>query len=98
MDAQRYYDVMSGRSRGVGPAVTRVLLSAVELPYWLAAAARNRYYDWRPSAVRHAAVPVVCVGNLTVGGTRKTPMVKWVAAYLRGRGVLVGILSRGYRA
>ena len=41
-------------------------------------------------------VPVVVVGNLTVGGTGKTPLVAWLAEALRRRGFRVGIVSRGY--
>jgi tetraacyldisaccharide 4'-kinase len=41
-------------------------------------------------------VPVVSIGNLTLGGTGKTPMVEWVARWYRGRDVRVAILSRGY--
>lgn len=40
--------------------------------------------------------PVVSVGNLTVGGTGKTPLVIWLARFLHGEGRKVGILSRGY--
>ena len=42
------------------------------------------------------AVPTVVVGNLTVGGTGKTPLTLWLAAALGARGLKVGILSRGY--
>ncbi len=42
--------------------------------------------------------PVVVVGNLTVGGTGKTPFVIWLAAELAARGLRIGIASRGYRA
>lgn len=41
--------------------------------------------------------PVVVVGNLTVGGTGKTPFVLWLAAALAARGLRVGVASRGYR-
>jgi tetraacyldisaccharide 4'-kinase len=40
--------------------------------------------------------PVIVVGNLTVGGTGKTPMVIWLARHLSERGLKVGIVSRGY--
>ncbi len=42
------------------------------------------------------AVPVVVVGNLTVGGTGKTPLVAWLSSHLAACGLRVGIVSRGY--
>ena len=45
----------------------------------------------------HLARPVISVGNLTVGGTGKTPTCLWLARELRQQGLRVGILSRGYR-
>jgi tetraacyldisaccharide 4'-kinase len=41
-------------------------------------------------------VPVVVVGNISVGGTGKTPLVIWLTEYLRGRGWRPGLVSRGY--
>jgi len=45
---------------------------------------------------RHPGIPVVVIGNLTVGGTGKTPFTIWLANELQARGVLPGILARGY--
>jgi len=45
---------------------------------------------------RRAAMPVVSVGNLAVGGTGKTPVALWLARTLAARGIRVGLLSRGY--
>ncbi len=42
-------------------------------------------------------VPVIIVGNITVGGTGKTPLVIWLADYLQKAGFKPGIISRGYR-
>jgi len=44
------------------------------------------------------SVPVVSVGNLTLGGTGKTPLVEWIARWFRKRNVRVSIVSRGYGA
>jgi tetraacyldisaccharide 4'-kinase len=59
-------------------------------------ALRNRLYDsgWKRSVP--APLPVISVGNLTVGGTGKTPCVEYVARFLRQRDLRVAILSRGY--
>ncbi|SHG22932.1 lipid-A-disaccharide kinase [Desulfacinum infernum DSM 9756] len=45
---------------------------------------------------RTLPVPVISVGNLTVGGTGKTPLVRWITRYLTDRGVSAAVLSRGY--
>ncbi|HEX8911233.1 MAG TPA: tetraacyldisaccharide 4'-kinase [Humisphaera sp.] len=90
--------VMSGDARGVGPAVLRAALAAVEPVYATAAAARNRKFDRDPSRVRRLPRPVVSVGNITTGGTGKTPVVRFLAGALRRRGLRVAILSRGYKA
>ncbi|HLW79079.1 MAG TPA: tetraacyldisaccharide 4'-kinase [Terriglobia bacterium] len=47
-------------------------------------------------ATRRLGRPVVSVGNLSVGGTGKTPLVEWLARTLAGRGLKPGILTRGY--
>jgi len=43
-----------------------------------------------------APVPVVVVGNVTVGGTGKTPLILWMIDHCRARGLRVGVVSRGY--
>jgi tetraacyldisaccharide 4'-kinase len=64
--------------------------------YRLGAGARNLAFDRGWKTVRRADVPVVSVGNLTLGGTGKTPMVEWLARWFRAHGVRVAVLSRGY--
>ncbi len=76
----------------------RCVLRLAEVPYALAMAWRNRRYDRGKAAIHRAGVPVVSVGNITLGGTGKTPMVQWIANWFRNHQVRVAIVSRGYRA
>lgn len=78
-------------------ALLRFALRIAEIPYGLAVHWRNRRYD-SGAGVHRAAVPVVSVGNLTLGGSGKTPMVEWVARWFRQRGMRVTVVSRGYGA
>ncbi len=57
---------------------------------------RRRGYAAGWLASERIGRPVIVVGNLTVGGTGKTPLTLWLAQQLRARGCNVGILSRGY--
>jgi tetraacyldisaccharide 4'-kinase len=70
-------------------------LRALAWLYGAAVAWRTRRYD-RPGAGRHAGLPVVSVGNLTVGGTGKTPFVAWLGRVLADAGERPAIVSRGY--
>jgi tetraacyldisaccharide 4'-kinase len=79
-----------------GGAPTSILLLPLAWLYGAVMAARRVFYEqgWLPSYRIHR--PVIVVGNLTVGGTGKTPFVAWLAEKLTERGLRVGILSRGY--
>jgi tetraacyldisaccharide 4'-kinase len=57
---------------------------------------RRRYYERDMASVRRLARPVVSIGNLSVGGSGKTPIVAHVAALLAGQGERPAILTRGY--
>lgn len=93
-----FRSIISGERRGAGATVARALLSAAEPLYACAARQRNRRFDRDPARVRHLPRPVISIGNLTAGGTGKTPIVRWLAQRLRDEGKRVGILSRGYKA
>ncbi|MGI9229254.1 MAG: tetraacyldisaccharide 4'-kinase [Gammaproteobacteria bacterium] len=57
---------------------------------------RRLFYVVGVLPVKRVPVPVIVVGNLTVGGCGKTPLVLWLSDYLRRRGYRPGIISRGY--
>ncbi|HVU90511.1 MAG TPA: tetraacyldisaccharide 4'-kinase [Pirellulales bacterium] len=89
--------VVSGQRRDVSAFLWRALFRVVEVPYTIAVRYRNHGYD-RQVGVQHASVPVISVGNLTLGGTGKTPLVAWIARWMRARDVRVTLISRGYGA
>jgi tetraacyldisaccharide 4'-kinase len=65
-----------------------------------ATVAAIRRCAWRCKLLRseHAGIPVIVVGNITAGGTGKTPLVLWLAQFLAVHGKRPGIISRGYGA
>ncbi|MGP0066369.1 MAG: tetraacyldisaccharide 4'-kinase [Isosphaeraceae bacterium] len=96
-DQDAYLRLIRGRSRSLPAHLARMMLSSAAILYRAAVALRNQGYDHGWLEIHRAAVPVISVGNLTVGGTGKTPMVEWVARWFRRRGKRVAILSRGYK-
>ena len=98
LSPSEFRNLVSGRRRGLRAACLRAALGAIEVPYGLAVHWRNRRYDRSVRLVRRVGVPVISVGNLTLGGTGKTPMVAWTARRLRRQGLRVTIVSRGYGA
>jgi tetraacyldisaccharide 4'-kinase len=98
LDPGKFRDLVSGRRRGLAAATLRALLRAAEVPYTFVVNRRNDQFDAGRREIRRVNVPVVSVGNLTLGGTGKTPMVKWLARWFGERGYRVAIVSRGYGA
>jgi tetraacyldisaccharide 4'-kinase len=91
-------DVIFGRERGFGAAVARAIFWALSFLYGIIVRLRLKAYrqHWKQQA--HLGTMVISVGNLTVGGTGKTPVVELLARTLRERGRQVAVLSRGYKS
>jgi tetraacyldisaccharide 4'-kinase len=97
---------MNGRAR-LESLLNRIWYEGGAVPWWAAACEqlfrgvlglRRWAYALGLRRSRRLPVPVVVVGNLTAGGTGKTPLVAWLANELRQRGWQPGIITRGYGA
>ncbi len=91
-----YMDIISGRRRGLFGAAARATLHAMSLPSCGLVNLRNWYYD-TIATVRWLDRPCISIGNITTGGTGKTPLVIWLAGELIQAGKKVAIISRGYK-
>lgn len=97
-DRQQLLKIISGQRHDVMARIARVVMSALTPVYRTVVAVRNRRFDKDDgNRVRQADIPVISVGNLTTGGTGKTPMVIFLAQYLRSLGKRAVIVSRGYQ-
>lgn len=76
--------------------LVRILLRIASLPYAAVMQLRNAAYDLGILKTHSVDIPIICVGNLSVGGTGKTPLVAWLCTWLRERDIRVAIVSRGY--
>jgi len=91
-------EVIFGQRRGKRAALVRGLLLSLSKVFLVAVKSRRFLYNFRILRDRTLGVQVIAIGNLTVGGTGKTPVVEKFARELRDQGRTVAILSRGYRS
>lgn len=79
------------------PEPVRIMLYPLSLLYGKIVRYRSSLYEKKWLKPKHLNAIVISVGNLTVGGTGKTPMVLWLAEKFLAEGKKLAILSRGYR-
>ncbi len=96
----RFAETFRAAIRDERPGLRHALVRAgcwwLRLPYFAGVRFRNRRFDRHPARAIRVPVPVISIGNLTLGGTGKTPAVEYFAKHLRSQGRQVAILSRGY--
>ena len=81
----------------MGAALLRFSLEAVSKLYAAIIALRNLAYSKGRLKVHTTGVPLISVGNITVGGTGKTPLVIWLCRFLRQKQIHCAVLTRGYK-
>src|ERR1051325_7360584 len=91
-------EVIFEQRKGKRAACTRTFLFGFSKVFQVAVKARQFLYNVRILRDSTLGVQVIAIGNLTVGGTGKTPVVEKFARELRDQGRNVAILSRGYRS
>ncbi len=91
-------DVIYGRQSGRAARIWGACLFLLSLLFSFITFLRRRLYQYRILRAQHLGCLVVVVGNLTVGGTGKTPVVEKLARTLHAKGRKVAILSRGYKS
>lgn len=91
-------DVIFGRAKGLRASLMRVFLRFLSWIFRGLVSLRLNLFrlGWKKQA--HLGTMVISIGNITVGGTGKTPVVELFARTLRDRGRKVAILSRGYKS
>ncbi|MDR1291099.1 MAG: tetraacyldisaccharide 4'-kinase, partial [Planctomycetaceae bacterium] len=92
-----FRQLVSCEKRGVCSDLLRLILRGVAIPYGVALWVRNFLYDCGLLKIHEADIPVISVGNLTLGGTGKSPMVAWLCEYFISQNLRPAIISSGYR-
>lgn len=77
--------------------ILRYILSPFTIIFWIIVKVRNYLFDNGIFKITKVDAKVLSIGNITVGGSGKTPTVLYVSSFLKSHGFKVGVLSRGYR-
>ena len=97
MDEAALHELLSGRRSDVVAKLLRCGLEVASWGYSSVMSLRNLAYTRRWLKIHQVSVPVISLGNITTGGTGKTPLAAWLANWLVSHGRKPGLLSRGYR-
>jgi tetraacyldisaccharide 4'-kinase len=97
LDQEYYRKLISGQIGGIG-VLLRPLLRILSWFYGVVVYLRNSFYDLGCISIEQVDKPVISVGNITTGGTGKTPLVIYICQYLLSNQKKTSILTRGFMA
>lgn len=98
MNQQQILQIMRCQARGMGPSLMRGAMSLAEPAYASVVKLRNWMFESGLRRPGKLARPVISIGNLTTGGTGKTPLVSYVIRHLVEQGHRPAVLMRGYKS
>ena len=98
MNQDAYRKLVSGESNGLGASLLRFILGIAAQVYQVIISLRNLLYSKGLLKIHRADAAVISVGNITTGGTGKTPLVIRLCNFLRNSESKCAILTRGYKA
>ena len=93
----RFKEIMDGSDRSPSAGMLRTAAGCAEPVYSTMMRLRNALYDFKILAGSPLGRPTISVGNITTGGTGKTPVVQWLSKRLSASGQHPVILLRGYK-
>ena len=96
MDQFAFRRLISGQDKSLGAFALRLFLYAVSLLYGTVIKLRNHAFDTGLIKSAKAQVPVISIGNITTGGTGKTPLVIWLCNKISQMNLRTAVLTRGY--
>jgi len=97
LNEQNYRKLISGQSRGLGAALLRFFLGIAAQLYSTVIRLRNFLYSKGWLKTYRANAIVFSIGNITTGGTGKTPLTIWLCRFLQNKNIACAILTRGYK-
>lgn len=97
LNQKTFRDILSGKDARVGAKALKLSAQLASIPYGLAIRLRNGLYDAKVLKSVAARAVVISIGNITTGGTGKTPLVIWLCRYLEAKGIRCAVLTRGYK-
>lgn len=97
MNHDDFKKMISGQNTGLGAVLSRFFLRVASGGYSIVIALRNYLYSKEWLKIKKADAMVISVGNITTGGTGKTPLVIWLCKNLQQEKIPCAILTRGYK-